>query len=145
MIRESSSVVGFAFPNCQNLPPVGYQHGVYSCITGTVASELRVPVGEVAQGAMSLLATGVLMLVPETTMDKDDFPPTAEYQIRFARQMPGVQPIAKSHSVDRSPHPNLGASVNASIRLHSDATDSRAHAVCHFSHLSGHGSSWHSR
>ena len=41
------------------------------------------------------------MLVPETTMNENDFFPAREYQVRGSRQIPTIKTIPESHSMNQ--------------------------------------------
>jgi hypothetical protein len=62
-----------------------------------VARELRNPILFPNIWNAALVAISVLM--PETTVDKDNFAPGSEYDIRLPREIFAVQPEAVTHSM----------------------------------------------
>jgi hypothetical protein len=113
--RHAVDILKFALPDYERLPALRFEHLKRVPITRLVSPELfrpELPVGRGDGGALAIVA------VPETSVDKDDFTPRNEGQVRLAGQVFAVQAEAIPEPVHQTAHLHLRRCVLAANRPH---------------------------
>jgi hypothetical protein len=92
-------VFQLAFPENKNSPTLRGQPADVRRVSFAIPSQLWAPVLDIRLhgSPMGTVWRGVRM--PKTSVNEDDLLTREKYQIRFARQVVTVQPVAKSHAV----------------------------------------------
>ncbi len=98
-----------AFPNNQHLPPKLPELAPNGNIAFLVCAQLRFPIAPMRFRHRSSATTTVPM--PETAIDVDDFPQTAEYKIRRSWKAANVETISESERMSQSANEHLGRRV----------------------------------
>jgi len=102
-------------PNYADAPALFLQLCDVSCISPLVLAKLREPVVAPRFGR---LTEGAPVLMPEASMNEDDFPPRREYDIRFAGQVFPVEAVAVPPSMQKSADCHLGTGIVGPHGLH---------------------------
>ena len=93
--------------------------GRISCF---VPLKLALPVFKVGPRAMGHFARWAVVLMPEASMNEDDFTAAREDHIRPTGQRVAVKTITIAHGKNEAPYGKLGLHVLASNRPHHAAT-----------------------
>jgi hypothetical protein len=124
-LREPVLVTDLAFPDRENLPSCGLQpFGIFEIATA-VSLKFRHPVFEPTLGRLHKRAFGTFMLMPEASMDENDFPSADERNVWAARQITPMQAVAIPKCPEQHPDDEFGTRVLRPDRTHDGRTGLR--------------------
>lgn len=102
LFGERGGMLGLALPDDQHRPPSFRQRLAVGLVPDLIALQLRPPVVQPALRLAGPPATFVL--VPEAAVHEDRLPPAHERDVRFARKVLPVQPVAVACSAQDLPN-----------------------------------------
>ena len=106
----------FTFPNDKGHPAKGFEGSASGSVSSFVPVDLIRPVFSIMLRHTS--AASAVMPVPETPVHEDHFVRSRKHQIRLARKIPSVQPVAKTIRENNPANRHLRRCVFAFHRLH---------------------------
>src|SRR5579871_169962 len=106
---QSGRIPELAFPDGQHLPPPARERPLVPLIAHLVSLKLRYP--EVQSGFREPRERASRVPVPEAAMHENNLPSQPEDEIRTARQIPVVKPVAIAERVDKIADPQFRARV----------------------------------
>jgi len=108
-------ILDLTFPNYHHIPASVKEILNLLFIPDNIPVQFFTPVGFMGFRDTADFTGGIVMLMPETAMDEDDFFHAWKNDIRLAWQISPVKPVAVAHAVDQAAHCHFG--------LHSLAAD----------------------
>jgi len=125
-------IARFAFPDDQHMPAGRFECRDARRIALFVPRQLRQPIAFIGTRRAAVAAGRIIVAVPETPMHEDRLTGGVENQVRFARQVFPVKPVAVSKTMREPAH--------GEFRLHAFAFDAahvfRAPVRCQPVHFS---------
>ncbi len=123
LLEKDLMVFDLALPHDHGAPPKVRKGIKNSGVPTRVSCQLCVPVCRVRRGLHGAIT--IVMLMPETSMNKDNFSSTPEHEVRSTGQVGRMHAEAVSCAMDEPPHSKFSTCVN---RLHLPH-NSTAHSV----------------
>jgi hypothetical protein len=148
--QESSTecihTLGFTFPDRHHFPSDPTKFLNAPLIPFDVSAQLQRPITDPRLGNSPVFAS--LVLVPKTTVDKDDLSPSREYQIGRSRQGSLMKNVTVSEAMQKSADNEFWLRVFSSNLAHDlaascwrDSVHRLAHEVSRYNHAIGSQSS----
>lgn len=106
----------FALPHDRYAPAEFSQSSQSRRISHSIGSNFPAPVRRVI--SRQSRAPRALVSMPEATVNKNNLFQTGKHDIRFAGEIPAMQPEAISHGVNHPPHEQFRAGVHGLDRPH---------------------------
>jgi hypothetical protein len=116
-----------ALPNYKNAPAIAGKRLQVLSVPRLVAIQLGQPI--VKPGLRQSAALGVAM--PETTVHEDDRMARRENEVRFAREIAAVKPIAKAKRVNETANEHFRLSVFSANARHALAAGTFGKRIGH--------------
>jgi hypothetical protein len=111
-------MLDFALPDDKYSPAYRFKSRATGGISQLIALKLGLPILKIRAGNVSKLATGCTVLMPEASVNEDNFAACRENHVGSPRKGMAMKPVSETHPMNQAPHSKFRLHVLAADRAH---------------------------